>query len=182
MALHTTFLKWWLYVATTCAGAYFAYQFGVFHEIYEKDISKLSFVIMAGFVIMTTWCGIKTFLVSRAMNRFIHLENNLGVGAGNMAFSRWTERAILQEENGWFACSKFEQIGYIGTLIGFIIMLAGFANIDPSQLKSLQAFIITLGAGMMTALYTTLVGLTCSHLLSYQYHNLGQAIRKLTDE
>ncbi len=177
MALHTTFLKWWLYVATTCAGIYFASQFGVFQEIYDKDISKLSFVIMAGFAIMTVWCGLKTFVISKAVNRSKRANT-----PGYIVLNEWTERAIQQEENGWFACSKFEQIGYIGTLIGFIIMLAGFAHINPGELKSLQTLIVSLGSGMATALYTTLVGLTCSHLLSYQYHNLGQAIRELTEE
>jgi len=177
MALHTTFLRWWLYVIATCAGVYFAYEFGVFHEIYDKDASKLSFVIMAGFAGMTVWCGIKTFFVSRAIN----LARTPNV-PGHLVLSRAAENAIQKEEYGWFACNKFEQIGYIGTLIGFIMLLGGFAQLDPSQLKSLQAFIITLGAGMMTALYTTLVGLTCSHLLSYQYHNLGQGIKELTEE
>jgi len=175
MVKHTLFLKWWLYFAVTCAGAYIAYQFDVFNEIYDKDVSKLSFVIMFGFVFMSLWCGVKTFIVSQALNAMKPLNTQAGI-------TRRVETAMKQEEHGWFACSKFEQIGYVGTLIGFIIMLAGFANIDPSQLKSLQSLIVSLGAGMATALYTTLVGLVCSHLLSYQYHNLGQAIRELKDE
>lgn len=172
MVKHALFLKWWLYFAATCAGIYIAYQLGIFEEIYKKDSSKLSFVIMAGFAFMSIWCGKITFTVSKALNSKPYFAQE----------GKRLEKAIKQEEHGWFACSKFEQIGYVGTLIGFIIMLAGFANIDPSQLKSLQALIVSLGAGMATALYTTLVGLICSHLLSYQYYNLGQAIRELEDE
>lgn len=170
MVKHTTFLRWWIQVAAMSVGCYFAYQFGVFHEIWEKDVSKLSFLIMAGFIFMSIWCGVKTFVISRSLN------------LGEIIPSDRELKTIHQEEYGWFACAKFEQIGYIGTLVGFIIMLAGFATVDPNQLQSIQSLIVALATGMATALYTTLVGLVCSHLLSYQYQNLTQAIRKLPYE
>lgn len=170
MVKHTTFLKWWLQIASTSVGVYFAYKFGVFHEIMEKDESMLSFLIIAGFVLMSLWCGVKTFIISRSLN----LNNKIPTES--------ELKVIKQEDYGWFACAKFEQIGYIGTLVGFIIMLAGFSTVDPSQMQSLQALIIALASGMATALYTTLAGLVCSHLLSYQYQNLANAIKSLPYE
>lgn len=168
MVKHAVFLKWWLQIASTCVGAYFAYKFNFFHEVAEKDKSMLSFLIMAGFILMSLWCGVKTFVISNSLN------------LNNAMPTDFELKIVKQEEYGWFACAKFEQIGYIGTLIGFIIMLAGFSTVDPSQMQSLQTLIVALASGMATALYTTLVGLICSHLLSYQYQNLSHAIRNLS--
>jgi len=47
------------------------------------------------------------------------------------------------------------------------------------DLSTVQGMIKGLGAGMSTALYTTLTGLVCSALLKIQYFNLSQAIDKV---
>ena len=67
----------------------------------------------------------------------------------------------------------------IGTVIGFIMMLSGFATVDISNAKTIQDLVKALGVGMSTALYTTLVGLVCSICLKIQYFNLNQAIDKV---
>jgi len=64
----------------------------------------------------------------------------------------------------------------IGTVIGFITMLAGFANVDLSDSQSAQDLIINLGSGMSTALYTTLSGLICSLLLKVQCFNMEKLL------
>ena len=67
----------------------------------------------------------------------------------------------------------------IGTVFGFIMMLSGFSAVDVSQVQTIQELIKQLGAGMSTALYSTLVGLICSALLKIQYFNLNQAIDRI---
>jgi hypothetical protein len=64
MTRHMLFLRWWLIVTLIGIGAVFAGRFGVFHEIYDKDITRLSFVIFTGFLFMSSWCGIKTYRLS----------------------------------------------------------------------------------------------------------------------
>ena len=61
------FLRWWLFAALAAVGCYFAYDLGTFHDIWEKDATKLSFVIMAIFGLHTVWCGMKTFQLSRQL-------------------------------------------------------------------------------------------------------------------
>ena len=74
-------------------------------------------------------------------------------------------------EVGWFTSDLCLTIGMMGTVIGFMMMLSGFATVDVSNTSSVQELIKSLGGGMSTALYSTLVGLICSALLKIQWFN-----------
>lgn len=171
MVRHTLFLRWWLVIVLTAVGSYFAGHFGAFREVYDKDVTKLSFVIMAGFLFMSGWCGIKTFALSRLFER-----------SGPPESDRDTilDRIANLEEVGWFAAGTFTSIGMIGTVIGMIWALRGFIGVSVTEISSVQRLISNMVFGVSTALYTTLVGLICSTLLKVQYFNLGHYRRKLS--
>lgn len=139
----------------------FSYHLGVFHEIWAKDASYLSFATLALFYGMSVWCGVKTFRVCTwngcCSGRLVHFRN--------------------QEEIGWFASELCLTLGMLGTIVGFVMMLAGFETLDISKVDTVQRLLSELGLSMATALYTTLVGLICGSLLKVQYFNLGQAIK-----
>jgi hypothetical protein len=60
-------------------------------------------------------------------------------------------------------------LGMIGTMLGFIMMLAqGLSNIDTSDVAALQAVIGAMAYGMSTALITTLAGLIASLFIKLQ--------------
>lgn len=175
MVKHILFLRWWLIVALVSIAAYFCYQFGIYTEILNKDMTYLSVVIGCAFVMMSLWCGLKTFLLSRAFAK--RIEKN-----GHKNLRRVAERLRTEEEAGWFAADTFTTLGFIGTVIGMIFALKGFIGINPSDITSLQGLISDLVYGMSTALYTTLVGLVCSRLLMLQYFNLAHARRKVVPD
>ena len=115
---------------------------------------------------MSGWCGYKTWRLS------VFIDSNK------------TEPYLIEKiehlmEVGWFTSDLCLSIGMMGTVIGFIMMLGGFANIDINDMATVQGLIKGLGVGMSTALYTTLTGLICSALLKIQYFNLSQAIDKV---
>ena len=174
---HVLFLRWWLTVTLTALGALFAGQFGIFHEIYDKDITKLSLVIVAGFIFMSAWCGIKTFRLSRLVSAA--REDAASLSPDEV---REIDTITNLEEAGWFAAGVFTSLGMIGTVIGMIFALKGFINVDVSEVTSVQKLISNMVFGVSTALYTTLVGLVCSTLLKIQYFNLGHARRGLEKE
>ena len=150
--------------AVTALIVYFALQGGIV-LLWEEDKTKLSFLLLAIFAHMSAWCGYKTWRLSRFLDR------------------DETEKYLVEKieelmETGWFASDLCLSIGMVGTVIGFISMMSGFATIDVSNMTTVQDMIKGLGSGMSTALYTTLVGLICSALLKVQYFNLGQAIDK----
>jgi len=165
MVKHTLFLKWWLFMAAvTALTAYFIIKGGLV-LLWEQDQTKLSILLLVIFIHMSIWCGYKTWRLSRFLDR------------------DETEKYLVEKieglmESGWFASDLCLSIGMVGTVIGFITMMSGFATIDVSNMTTVQDMIKGLGAGMSTALYTTLVGLICSALLKIQYFNLSQAIDK----
>jgi hypothetical protein len=167
MIKHKLFLRWWLAFAGILIGLTTFTFSGGWIELYDKDATKLSFVIITIFLVMSQWCGYKTWLLSRFLDRGKKIED---------------EHMIREVENtmeaGWFTSDLCLTIGMAGTVIGFIMMLSGFTKIDVSDVSTIQGLIKSLGIGMSTALYSTLAGLICSALLKVQYFNLSQAVEK----
>jgi len=163
---HTLFLKWWLFMSAIMASSVLLAGLGLLGTLWEKDATKLSFVLLGLFAVMSGWCGYKTWRLSVFID------------------SKKTEPYLIEKiehlmEVGWFTSDLCLSIGMMGTVIGFIMMLGGFANIDINDMATVQGLIKGLGVGMSTALYTTLTGLICSALLKIQYFNLSQAIDKV---
>ena len=165
MIKHTLFLKWWLFLSITLLGTLGLGQQGYLHLLWEGDTTKLSFVLLSIFTVMSGWCGYKTWTLSRFLDNG-QTEDYL------------VEKIEHLMEVGWFTSDLCLSIGMMGTVIGFIMMLSGFTNIDVKDMSTVEGLIKNLGVGMSTALYTTLTGLVCSALLKIQYFNLSQAIDK----
>ena len=151
------FLRWWLFVVLGSIGFVAAIFTGTFGDIWAKDATKISFIIIAIVVWMTFWCGRKTFAMCKAIKMQDHDK---------------IDEIIRLQEIGWFASEKCMTLGMIGTVFGFIMMLVGFSEIDTSNVKAIQDLLGSLSGGMSTALYTTLVGLIGRVFLSTQYFNL----------
>ena len=163
---HTLFLKWWLFITMIVVGFIFAGSQGFVYTLWTEDSTKLSFLLLFIFLQMSAWCGYKTWTLSKFID------------------NREEDKHIVEKiehliEVGWFTSDLCLTIGMIGTVVGFIMMLSGFATVDPNDISTVQGLIKTLGIGMSTALYTTLMGLICSAGLKIQYFNLSQAIDKV---
>lgn len=165
MIKHKLFLRWWLVFTSILTGITIFTLNSGWSELYNKDATKLSFVIIAMFISMSEWCGYKTWRISR----FTNGDDDDPTVVKNVKY------AI---ETGWFTSDLCLTIGMMGTVIGFIMMLSGFTKVDVSDVNTVQELIKSLGIGMSTALYSTLTGLICSALLKIQYFNLNQAVEK----
>jgi len=162
------FLRWLLFITLLSIGCCFAYGLGGFHDIWEKDATKLSFVIMAFFLFHTIWCGIKTFTINEQLK-----HNDI---------TDKIKDIIRFQEIGWFSSDVCLNVGMMGTVVGFIMMLVGFASIDTADVSKIQNLLASMSYGMSTALYTTLVGLVCSQALKIQYFNLTHDINKIIEK
>jgi hypothetical protein len=76
---------------------------------------------------------------------------------------------------GQFAADTLMKLGLLGTIIGFIIMLAPIAGLDVSDKSVLKSSMGVMSDGMAVAMYTTLAGLVGSILLKLQYYMLDSA-------
>ena len=83
----------------------------------------------------------------------------------------------LRGSNGFgaFASDTLMKLGLLGTIIGFIIMLAPIAGLDASDRTLMKSSMGLMSGGMAIAMYTTLAGLVGSILLKFQTYMLDAA-------
>ena len=135
-----TQLKWYAIFCSSILLVFLSYYFGILHELYQTDFTKLSWVIIAIFFIMSTTLGYK-----------LHKKN----------------LAITDFE--WFVAESMLSIGMVGTVIGFIYMLTTiFTGLDVQQIATVQQALSDMATGMGTALWTTLIGLIFSIIYKTQ--------------
>jgi MotA/TolQ/ExbB proton channel family len=80
---------------------------------------------------------------------------------------------------GAFASDALMKLGLLGTIIGFILMLAPIAGLDAADRASVRSSMGLMSDGMAVAMYTTLTGLIGSVLVQTQYYMLDEATAKL---
>ncbi len=80
---------------------------------------------------------------------------------------------------GSFAADALMKLGLLGTIVGFILMLAPIAGLDAADHASVKNSMGLMSDGMAVAMYTTLTGLISSILLQTQYYLLDEATQKL---
>ena len=82
---------------------------------------------------------------------------------------------------GSFASDALMKLGLLGTIIGFILMLAPIAGLDAADRASVKSSMGLMSDGMAVAMYTTLAGLIGSILVKAQYYILDNASGYLFD-
>lgn len=160
---YESFLKWWLVFTLIVIGVMFCSYIGVFKVIWEKDASFLSFATMALFMVSSIQLGNGIFNLCKEKNLTKDVIESYG----------------RKEEIGWFVSEVCLNLGMLGTIIGFVMMLSGFDGLDISNQKTIQGLLSELGKSMATALYTTLVGLVCGQLMKLQTFILSLHLNKL---
>ena len=160
-------LRWWLFVVVMVLAAFTAFKTGIIDAVYDVDVTGLSFLIMGILTVMSVKCGIDTFKLT----------------SHDDITEKDINESYAKAELGWFVSDLCLTIGMIGTVAGFIYMLSSsFANIDVSNVSSLQNVLSHMSAGMATALYTTAAGLVSSAFLKLQYFNYSAEVDRLADE
>jgi uncharacterized membrane protein YqjE len=76
---------------------------------------------------------------------------------------------------GAFASDTLMKLGLLGTIVGFIIMLAPIATLDAADKAAMKSSMGLMSGGMAVAMYTTLAGLVGSILVKIQYYMLDAA-------
>jgi hypothetical protein len=87
----------------------------------------------------------------------------------------------LRGSNGFgaFMSDTLMKLGLLGTIIGFIIMLAPIATLDAADKVAMKSSMGLMSDGMAVAMYTTLAGLIGSILVRIQYYMLDAATQRV---
>jgi len=151
------FVRWWMFMNLVLIGNFIAYKFNVFTELYEKDFTKLSFIILVIFYFISFLCGLRIYKVSRVPK---------SVNDYSYYFARRDTELVL------FSSEICMALGMLGTICGFIVIAFSIGQVDITQAQTTQTLLSDMGSGMATAFYTTFVGLLCSILLQIQHFHL----------
>lgn len=131
-------LRWWVFSVFSFIVLALAAMFGFFQSLHESDITYIGFAIIAVYVVTTFWIGHKLY------------------------------RRDLTFDFQHYTAEVMEKMGLVGTVVGLIIAFSALYNIDLDNPDDAKALIIQVVIGVLTALYTTLVGLVGSLFLKTQ--------------
>ena len=109
----------------------------------------------------------------------LHFYSHRGAEPPDTLVDVLGERLSGAHELGWFICGALIKLGLLGTVIGFIVMLATVDSAQSFDVAAIQQLLVGMSQGMRVALYTTLVGLTTSMILSLHYLLLDRAADRL---
>jgi hypothetical protein len=93
-----------------------------------------------------------------------------------------SERLISKYAFGHYASDVLLKLGLLGTIIGFIMMLAPVGELTDFDPNVLQQLLGKMSGGMAVALFTTISGLVTSTLLALQYQLLDSAAVRFVDK
>jgi len=167
MLKYKVFLEWWWFFCTACLTAVVLSSFGIFEVLWNADKTKISFIILLLFTVISLVCGYEAWKLNKLKINNLPIEKDLK----------------KRYETGWFSSEICITLGLIGTVSGFILMLVGaFADLNIADPDSVQQSLMNMSLGMSTALYTTLVGLLCSVILKVQFFRLEAYFDKFVKE
>ncbi len=195
------FYGWLLITGVILFGAYLLWDFGLFHQLVERDITYLSTIILILFTVVTLYLGIAAWKLSQ---QFCYAKNpdnetkQYSWAAEHLTLLRWQRLQSTNESesllarlveqihrghsNGWFFSDILMRLGLIGTVIGFMLMLSTVYQLKDNDIQALQQLLGTMGSGMQVALYTTLSGLGCALLVSIQCQWLDRCADSLVSK
>ena len=147
----TTFTKWFLVNAIVLTAIFLAEAKGAISLMIKNDVSYLTIVIMALYVI-----------VSGMVGKLCYLADNSDTN--KIKDSDQRDRLSRRAEIGWFAAEHFFSLGLLGTVFGLCVATA--TNLDDNA--QVSTIVSGLKEGLNTAFYTTICGIVFSLPLQAQ--------------
>lgn len=150
------FIEWWILFLIQISSIGVCYYFDLIQWIWDNDKTKLSFLVIVIWLVMTIRSGILA----------IRYDKMHALDSG-LIKTRTKERLDAKMESGWFASDQCLSIGMLGTVIGFLLMM-GSISTATADVGAIQEMLKTMSSGMATALITTAVGMIFGNLLKLQ--------------
>ncbi len=105
--------------------------------------------------------------------------SQIGPDAPSDLLDSYASRFRGAHEFGWFYIDLILKVGFIGTLVGFILMLSSVVQSGTLDASTMQKVLQQMSIGMSTALYTTLASIVVGILLSAPYYLLDRGLEAL---
>ena len=164
---------------------YLLYDLNFLNLILVSDKSKISFLILAIYLVATLhWIYIARNLDSE-MKGAGKVSDFLKTAELKTQVGRQSLLKILEDELsnrhalGHMISDILLKLGLTGTVVGFILMLLPIGEMKDFDPEKIQPLLSSMSGGMAVALYTTLSGLVTSTTLKFQYFLLDSSLSKL---
>lgn len=189
--------RWLLIAAAIAYGLYISNDLGWLPLLAFGDPTWLTFGIIVLFIAASIYCGSMAFELARQHAVLQGLQNGQPSAGPSWVGDYLAERQALngadstalgdllherikgRTELGWFSAGLQIKLGLLGTVIGFVIMLASIGNAGDLQSQGLDRLIQNMGLGMRVSLYTTIVGLIGSMMIGIQMLVIDRAADRL---
>jgi hypothetical protein len=208
-AAHAPLLYWLIFTGASVFGGVLLWHFGLVRQMVLSDRTYISSVIVLLYLATSLHCLWRTTIVAREGDaarralRLAEMSGDLGSTAhgdpaggavagflrdlaarrtgsdATPALRRLAARLRAPNQLGGFAADILMKLGLVGTIIGFIMMLAPIAGLDAGDRGSIKSSMTVMSDGMAVAMYTTLAGLVSSILVTIQYYLLEDATAKV---
>lgn len=157
----TALVRWWMIFCSIVSGFVVLTSTGLIAFAWQADHSKISFVNLILFCLITPFIGWLTKSI---------------VADGNRSNQRFLQAC-------WFASEAMMGIGMMGTLVGFMMMFTdAMAHMNINDTNTIKTIIISLSRGFTTGLVTTLIGISTSILVKTQLVNLEVSMSLSSNE
>ena len=168
---NASFLQGLILAGLIVFAGYLLNEQGLIGLLLDGDRSGISYLIAGIWLVLT----LRWLWLLRWVQRQYDLPTDFDTDHREAILARWLN-------HGWFAADSVLKLGLLGTIIGFILMLAPISNLRGYDATSIQSALGEMSAGMAVALYTTLTGLVANLLLRLQFQILADAMQKLSLE
>jgi hypothetical protein len=201
-SLHThyhTALQWLSLVFAMIFAVYLLTITGLLHKALESDRTYISIGILLTLLFASIYCGFRSLWLSRQHAGLQQITDNPSHPASR---SQWLaadylacghntksedhplvdvfiDRARSGNEVLWFVAGVMIKAGLVGTVIGFVQMLASVSALESFDISQMQEVLRNMSSGMGVALYTTLVGIAGSVALGVQVLLLDRSADRL---
>jgi hypothetical protein len=202
-------LPWLIFTGLTFFAIILLWYFGLIQRMISGDRTYLSSIIVVLYIASSLHCLWRILAISRegaaalkTGQRVVQDGSTAADGPGLVALhirdlvvkaakqgGRRLDQTLLlrvladrlrgSNAFGAFASDTLMKLGLLGTIIGFIMMLAPIGGLDPENKAAVRSSMSLMSDGMAVAMYTTLAGLAASILLKIQYSMLDSATSKI---
>ena len=189
--------RWLLILAASAYGIYLGMETGYLPLLVYGDPTKLTLAVCVLYLIATSYVGLQAWELSKQHDILLDhvagrptpanswttdfIEERRGLNSTEITAlgDLLHERIKGRTELGWFSAGLQIKLGLLGTVIGFVIMLASIGSANDLQSQGLDTLIRGMGIGMKVSLYTTIVGLVGSMMIGIQMLVVDRAADRL---
>lgn len=196
---HHTSLQWLSLIFVMVFIVYLLTTTGLLQIALSSDRTYISTGILLLLTLSSLFCGVRSLWLSNQHAGLQQITDNPGhassrsnlLAADYLACRQvkdsrdqplvdvFSDRARSGHEVLWFVAGVMIKAGLVGTVIGFVQMLASVSTLESFDISQMQEVLKNMSGGMGVALYTTLVGIAGSVVLGLQVLLLDRSADRL---